>query len=81
MAKPIHYTKNMKECPYCGSKEFYIKQSYRGICALNLRFDMKEAENTDMYANAEHTDISKYAHCSNCNEQLFPIKEYYDALV
>ena len=32
MAQKIHYTKEMKECPYCGNDEFYIRQSYSGTC-------------------------------------------------
>ncbi|MBQ7067032.1 MAG: hypothetical protein IJN92_09470 [Lachnospiraceae bacterium] len=82
MAKKIHYTKEMKECPYCGNDEFYIKQAYSGTCNYYMRFDMKneKAENGEMYQSATHKDLTKYAYCSDCNKRLFLIDEYYNAL-
>lgn len=82
MAKKIHYTKEMKECPYCGNDEFYIRQSYSGTCNYYMRFDMRneKTENGEIYQGASHKDLTKYAYCSDCDKRLFLIDEYYDAL-
>lgn len=34
--------KNIKECPNCGSEEYYIKQSYKGKNNFFMRFDGSE---------------------------------------
>ena len=81
MNKEIHYTKDMKRCPYCGNDEFYIKQSYKGICDYNMRFDKDskdDAENGSMWDMAQMTDMWKYVRCNNCNKKLFLIDEYYN---
>lgn len=80
MAKKIHYSKEMRECPYCGSEEFYVKQSFTGTCRYNIRFDGEITENGEMYQYATHTDITKYAYCSDCEKRLFPMEEYYKSL-
>lgn len=82
IAKKIHYTKEMKECPYCGDDEFYIRQSFSGTCNYYMRFDMNntDVENSEMHQNATYKDLTKYAYCSNCDKRLFLIEEYYDAL-
>ena len=80
-AKKIHYTKDMKECPYCGNEEFYIRQSYSGTCEYNMRFDGgTDVENGSMWDGATMKDLTKYAYCNNCNKRLFLIDEYYKAL-
>lgn len=61
--------KNIKECPYCGSEEYYIKQSYTGKCNYFLRFDGKEAENGEMWENSQFKNISKYAWCRECGKK------------
>lgn len=78
MSKVIHYSREMKECPYCGHDEFYVKQSYHGVCEYNFRYDGKEAENGDMWEGATMKDITKYAYCNNCNKRLFLMKEFYE---
>lgn len=76
MAKTIHYSPDMV-CPYCGNAEFYVRQSYKGTCNYNMRFDMnnKEVENGEMHENAIYKTISKYAYCNDCGKRLFPISE------
>ena len=80
MAKKIHYTKEMKKCPYCGHDEFYIRQSYSGVCDYHYRYDGKIAYNAEMYDGSIFNDIRKYAYCSDCNKRLFLISEYYESL-
>ena len=76
MAKVIHYSPDMV-CPYCGNEEFYVKQSYRGVCNYNMRFDMNndDVENGDMHEFAQYKTIGKYAYCNNCGKRLFPVSE------
>lgn len=80
MAKKIHYSEEMKECPYCGHDEFYIKQYYSGETEFNYRYDGKEADNSEMYDYATHRDLTKYAYCKGCRKRLFPTKEFYESL-
>lgn len=79
MAKKIHYSEEMKECPYCGGGEFYIRQSYRGETEYNYRFDGKETDNSEMYDYATYRNLTKYAYCKSCRKRLFPIKEFYES--
>lgn len=72
---PKIISKHIKSCPYCGNEEYYIKQSYKGTCKYNLRFDGKEAENGDMHEYTEYTNTSKYAWCNECNKRLFKLEE------
>lgn len=67
--------KKITECPYCYSKEYYIKQSFKGTCYFRVRFDDKETDNSDMYDNTQYRNISKYAYCSSCNKKLFKIDD------
>lgn len=71
----IKIDKNIKCCPYCGSEEYYIKQSFKGTCNYHIRFDGDEADNTDMHSNSEYTNTSKYAWCNECNKRLFELDE------
>lgn len=74
----IKYEPNMV-CPYCGNEEFYVKQSFKGTCDYNMRFDRNNGnvENGDMWQNAEMKDTSKYAYCNDCNKRLFNMEYYY----
>ena len=65
----------MQCCPYCGSEEYYIKQSFKGVCEYNMRFDGKEADNTTMYENSDWKNRSKYAWCAKCHKKLFKLEE------
>lgn len=80
MSKKIHYSKSMKECPYCGHDEFYIKKSYSGISEFDYRFDGEETDNGEFFDYASIKDITKYAYCKRCRKRLFPIKEFYESL-
>ena len=50
--------KNIKCCPYCGSEQYYIKQSFKGTCCYHIRFDGKEAENGDLWDNTHKSPFS-----------------------
>lgn len=65
--------KNIKCCPYCGSIEYYIKQSYKGTGNYHIRFDGEEAENGEYYENSSYKNTSKYAWCSECHKKLFEL--------
>ena len=66
---------NIKSCPYCGSEEYYIKQSYKGTCNYILRFDGEEADNGEMWENSTMKNLSKYAWCNECNKRLFKLED------
>lgn len=66
---------NIKECPYCGSEEYYIKQSFKGTCDYNIRFDGKETENGHMWDDAIYKNTSKYAWCRECGKRLFKLED------
>ncbi len=76
MAKEIHYSPDMV-CPYGGNEEFFIKQSFKGTCNFNMRFDMdnQDVENGEMYENASYKTVGKYAYCNNCFKRLFKVEE------
>lgn len=57
----MNIDKNIKCCPYCGSEEYYIKQSYHGRCNYYLRFDGKETDNGEMWEDTLFRNTSKYA--------------------
>jgi hypothetical protein len=65
----------VKECPYCGSEEYYIKQSFKGTGNYYIRFDGKETENGEFYDNAQYKNKSKYAWCAECRKRLFKLDE------
>lgn len=69
--------KEMKECPYCGSEEYYIKQSFKGTCEYIFRFDGKkdEVDNGHIHDNIQYKITSKYAYCRECDKRLFKINE------
>ncbi len=66
-------------CPYCGCEEYYYIERYKGNCNSYHGFGDVEVENTDMYATAEHTLVSVYAYCSECDRKIFkiPLEERY----
>lgn len=64
------------QCPKCGNSEvFYTKERYKGTCNLYFRTDGEDADNTDLYANAEHSYISKFIYCAECNARVRKINE------
>lgn len=79
MAKEIHYSPDMV-CPYCGNEEFFVKQSFKGTCDYNMRFDMNNQNvyNGEMHENTQYKITSKYAYCNNCFKRLFKVEELSD---
>lgn len=67
--------RNIKECPYCGSEEYYQKESYKGFREFRMRFDGEEADNSDMWDGAVEKLISKYAWCCECHRRLFKLED------
>lgn len=67
---------NIKECPYCGCKTYYIKQHYFGDCHYHFSYNAQEqdsVDNGDMWETASFRNTSKYAWCSNCDKKLFKL--------
>jgi len=67
--------KGIDKCPYCGSPEYYIKQSFKGICNWKIRFDGEEVDNGDIYDNTTYKMISEFAWCSQCKKRLFKLDD------
>lgn len=61
----------IEECPYCGSKEFYINQRVGGCIEYHYRFDGDEGENGQLHESLTYTDIGKFAYCSCCRKRVF----------
>lgn len=59
-----------KECPFCGSESYYMKQSYKGTCYYYINFDGSDADNTETHGGAEYKNTSKFAFCSECNKKI-----------
>lgn len=66
---------SIKSCPYCGSKVYHIKQSFKGTCTFRIRFDGEETDNGDIHDYAKYKNTSKYAYCDECNKRLFKIED------
>jgi len=59
------------KCSECGNtEEFYTKERYKGTCNHYFRTDKEDAENSDMYAYAEHSYRSKFIFCAECNAKV-----------
>lgn len=65
---------NLKECPYCGSDEFYYKQKMSGMGNMFVRYDGETAENGDMHDCLKYTPIGKFAYCGICHNRVFRFK-------
>ena len=61
----------IRECPHCGSEEFYIKQYAHGNIEYHYRFDGEEGENGELHEPLSYTDTGKFAYCSECHKRLF----------
>lgn len=70
----IQYKPDMV-CPYCGNDEFFVRQSFTGTCGYNMKFNLKAADNSEMYDNVTFKTIGKYAYCNNCFKRLFSVDE------
>ena len=60
----------LKECPRCGSEEYYMKQSVKGTAYYIFHFDGTEADNSDLYNNLEMTNRWKHPRCAKCGKIL-----------
>lgn len=60
---------DLKECPFCGYDEYYHKNYLFGTSWYGMRFDGKEADNTEMYDGLS-AKYGKKAYCRNCNRLL-----------
>lgn len=65
--KNIH---ELKECPYCGHKEYFIKESFKGNNEVYMTFKGEVVESVNTYENANHKRISKFAFCANCEKRI-----------
>ena len=66
---------NIKECPFCGCKTFYIKMKYRGTGIYRYNFDGTDEDNGDMYDCLQSMYSSKFAYCEYCDRKLFKFKQ------
>lgn len=59
------------KCHKCGNdKEFYVKERYKGRCSCYFRTDGGESDNDEMYQNADHSLVSKYIYCAECDAKV-----------
>lgn len=65
----------IEKCPYCGSREFYIKQQVSGTVEYRYRFDGEEGENGELHEPLSYTDIGKFAYCTECRKKLFRFRK------
>lgn len=57
--------KDLKNCPFCGSNTFYVRQHAEGTVIFRFCPDGSEADNEDMYNTVSLTEgINVY--CDNC---------------
>ncbi len=66
----------IKECPYCGCKELYFTEQYRGVSVINIDLDddVIKPDFSEMYNDAEIVRRSKYTYCAGCKKRLFRIE-------
>lgn len=62
------------QCPFCGGKEFYVKQHASGPIYYCFNGDGTEADNTEMYRSVDVVYSSKYCYCSRCKKRLFEVE-------
>lgn len=60
----------LKECPYCGCKEYYQRERITGETVFYMRFDGTEGDNTDLYEGLENKIISVFAYCAECEKRI-----------
>lgn len=71
MSKEYKKIEELKECPYCKSKDgYYEKIFYSGSGIYRYSFKKNETlENGDMY-DCLTNKTSKYYYCLNCNKKI-----------
>lgn len=62
--------KELTECPFCGSDEFYTTQYVYGTLRYKERYDGKEAENEQLYDGLNTKNYSGRTYCANCEKYL-----------
>lgn len=60
---------DLKCCPFCGSEEFCEKRYARGPVRYYLRFDGKEADNSEMYSSLSYGGSDR-VYCAECDRYL-----------
>ena len=60
---------DLRECPFCGSDEFFEKQYAYGTILIRERFDGQEADNSDLYDKLNFR-YSGRIYCSQCKRVL-----------
>jgi len=54
--------KRLKCCKCGNDKEFYVKESFSG-----------KSENGEMYQNADHSLVSKFIYCAECDAKVMKL--------
>src|SRR3546814_2735804 len=67
----------LKECPHCGSDQFYIRFRVSGKIDEHHRFDIVVTDNGDMWDNVNLKPL-KRAHCSDCLKPISKIIRTYN---
>ena len=69
-------------CKKCGNtKEFYMKEKYKGTCDFYFRTDKTKADNSEMYDYAQHSYRSKFIFCADCDSKVGKIEDYFPELL
>src|SRR3546814_7855716 len=63
----------LKECPHCGSDQFYIRFRVSGKMDEHHRFDNVVTDNGDMWDNVNLKPM-KRAHCSDCLKPIAKVR-------
>ncbi len=61
--------KDLKNCPFCGSDTFYVRQHAEGTVIFRFCPDGSEADNEDMYNTVTFTRGSN-VYCDDCQKFL-----------
>jgi predicted glycosyltransferase involved in capsule biosynthesis len=70
MARNLPPITEVKECPYCGNDEFYIRQTYSGTGNYYMSLtNQPGVDNADMY-HCLHTKAGKTAYCQACEKPI-----------
>lgn len=56
-------------CPFCGGEEFIEKRWAAGPIWYCMRFDGKEADNSEMYSMLTHKGSGR-VYCADCDRYL-----------
>lgn len=59
----------MKNCKFCGSEEFYVKEKVTATIEFYYRFDGVEADNSSMHDGLKYKRHKK-AYCNECEKCL-----------